>query len=147
LEEAEAALQQALAKDPKNAEVIANSAILTIISGKDPKELLSFVFLDLGEICHLLTSLLQCPDYGSARTSFPDRPPREERIIRQSSHEILGEGHSIIPHDKMKGVGGDRIYMMSFRSYKNGNYEAIVTPNYSNTVWIHSSILCLRRMP
>lgn len=43
LEEAEAALQQALAKDPKNAEVIANSAVLNIIAGKDAKELIRFV--------------------------------------------------------------------------------------------------------
>ncbi|TVY44438.1 Coatomer subunit epsilon [Lachnellula subtilissima] len=41
LEEAEAALQQALAKDPKSAEVIANSAVLNIIAGKDATELIS----------------------------------------------------------------------------------------------------------
>ncbi|TVY93932.1 Coatomer subunit epsilon [Lachnellula willkommii] len=41
LEEAEAALQQALAKDPKSAEVIANSVVLNIIAGKDATELIS----------------------------------------------------------------------------------------------------------
>ncbi|TVY56364.1 Coatomer subunit epsilon-1 [Lachnellula cervina] len=41
LEEAEAALQQALAKDPKSAEVIANSVVLNIIAGKDATELTS----------------------------------------------------------------------------------------------------------
>ena len=45
LEEAEAALQQALAKDPKSAEVIANSAVLNIIAGKDAKELIRFVHI------------------------------------------------------------------------------------------------------
>ena len=40
-EEAEAALQQALSKEPGNAEAIANSIILNIISGKDATELKS----------------------------------------------------------------------------------------------------------
>ncbi|KAG4417197.1 hypothetical protein IFR04_009646 [Cadophora malorum] len=39
LEEAEAALKQALAKDPKDTEAIANSIVLEIIAGKDPKQL------------------------------------------------------------------------------------------------------------
>jgi coatomer protein complex subunit epsilon len=39
LEEAEAALQQALSKDPQNADAIANSLVLNIIAGKDAKEL------------------------------------------------------------------------------------------------------------
>ncbi|RDW71530.1 hypothetical protein BP6252_08093 [Coleophoma cylindrospora] len=41
LEEAEAALQKAIEKDPKNAEAIVNTAVLTVISGKDPKDLIS----------------------------------------------------------------------------------------------------------
>jgi coatomer protein complex subunit epsilon len=41
LEEAEAALQQALAKDPKNAEGIVNSLVLNVISGKDATQLIS----------------------------------------------------------------------------------------------------------
>ena len=39
LEEAEAALQQALVKEPQNAEVIANIIVLKVIAGNDPKEL------------------------------------------------------------------------------------------------------------
>ncbi|KAH6712698.1 coatomer epsilon subunit-domain-containing protein [Leptodontidium sp. 2 PMI_412] len=39
LEEAEAALKQALAKDPKDTEAIANSIVLEIIAGKDTKQL------------------------------------------------------------------------------------------------------------
>ncbi|CZS88221.1 related to coatomer epsilon subunit [Rhynchosporium graminicola] len=39
LEEAEAALKQALAKDPKDTEAIANSIVLEIIAGKDAKQL------------------------------------------------------------------------------------------------------------
>lgn len=43
LEEAEAALQQALAKDPENAEIIANSIVLNVIAGKDASELIRYV--------------------------------------------------------------------------------------------------------
>jgi coatomer protein complex subunit epsilon len=39
LEEAEAALQQALTKDPKNADSLANSIVLNVIAGKDVNEL------------------------------------------------------------------------------------------------------------
>jgi len=41
LEEAEAALQQALEKEPQNADIIANMIVLNVIAGKDPKELTS----------------------------------------------------------------------------------------------------------
>ena len=44
LAEAEAALQQAREKDANNAEVLANAAVLAVISGKDPKEFLSCVY-------------------------------------------------------------------------------------------------------
>ena len=40
LEEAEAALQQALIKDPDNAESIANSIVLNVIGGKNADELI-----------------------------------------------------------------------------------------------------------
>lgn len=39
LPEAEAALQQAIEKDPKNPEAIANSIVLNVLSGKDTPEL------------------------------------------------------------------------------------------------------------
>ncbi|PMD15574.1 hypothetical protein NA56DRAFT_709705 [Hyaloscypha hepaticicola] len=39
LDEAEAALKQAFAKDPKNAEVISNSIVLNVIQGKDVAQL------------------------------------------------------------------------------------------------------------
>ncbi|KAI9888300.1 MAG: hypothetical protein M1814_000753 [Vezdaea aestivalis] len=39
LPEAEAALQQAIEESPENAETIANTIVLTVILGKDPKEL------------------------------------------------------------------------------------------------------------
>lgn len=39
LEEAEAALNQVLEKDPKNAEAIANAIVLNVVAGKDPKHL------------------------------------------------------------------------------------------------------------
>ena len=41
LPEAEAALQQAMQKDPKDVEAIANSIVLNVISGKDTSELKS----------------------------------------------------------------------------------------------------------
>jgi coatomer protein complex subunit epsilon len=44
LDEAEAALKQALAKDPKNAEVISNSIVLNVIQGKGAAQLKKFVF-------------------------------------------------------------------------------------------------------
>lgn len=38
LEESQAALEQALQKDPSSADAIANLLVLTVVSGKDPKE-------------------------------------------------------------------------------------------------------------
>lgn len=53
LEEAQAALEQALKKNPKHAETIANTLVLTIISGKDPKELTEYVTVYcIGLRCH-----------------------------------------------------------------------------------------------
>jgi Flp pilus assembly protein TadD len=45
LDEAEAALKQAIAKDPKNAEAISNSIVLNVIQGKDTAQLKRFVVL------------------------------------------------------------------------------------------------------
>lgn len=39
LPEAEAALQQALEKEPENVDAIANSIVLNVLSGKDSSEL------------------------------------------------------------------------------------------------------------
>jgi len=41
LEEAEAALQQALVKNPNNTEAIANMVVLSVLSGRDPQEFIS----------------------------------------------------------------------------------------------------------
>jgi len=43
LPEAEAALKQAVEKDPKNTEAIANSIVLNVLSGKDTSELTKYV--------------------------------------------------------------------------------------------------------
>jgi len=56
LEEAEAALQQALAKDPENAEIIANSIVLNVIAGKDASELTRYVLLPLSSQLGLFVS-------------------------------------------------------------------------------------------
>lgn len=42
-EEAQSALDQAMKKDPSNAEAIANSLVLQVIIGKDPQELIEYV--------------------------------------------------------------------------------------------------------
>ncbi len=55
LEEAEAALQQALAKDPKNEEVISNSIVLNVIQGKDAKQLKRFGLPQLPSTLNPLT--------------------------------------------------------------------------------------------
>jgi coatomer protein complex subunit epsilon len=43
LEEAEAALQQAITKEPEQADIIANSIVLNVIAGKDTAALKRFV--------------------------------------------------------------------------------------------------------
>lgn len=45
LPEAEAALQEAMKKAPKDVEVVANSIVLGVISGKDVGELDEYVFI------------------------------------------------------------------------------------------------------
>jgi coatomer protein complex subunit epsilon len=45
LDEAEAALKQAIAKESKNAEAISNSIVLNVIQGKDTAQLKRFVVL------------------------------------------------------------------------------------------------------
>jgi coatomer subunit epsilon len=47
LEEAEAALQQVLAKDPKSVDSLANSIVLNVIAGKDVGELTRYAILML----------------------------------------------------------------------------------------------------
>jgi coatomer subunit epsilon len=42
LEEAEAALQQALTKDPTHAECLANNIVLNVIAGKDVSEMIRY---------------------------------------------------------------------------------------------------------
>lgn len=56
LDEAEAALQQALAKEPKNAEAIANTIVLNAIAGKDVKQLKSYVACSIFNGIFVLTS-------------------------------------------------------------------------------------------
>ena len=46
LEESQAALEQAIQKDPQYVEAIANLLVLTVISGKDPKELTRYVCIN-----------------------------------------------------------------------------------------------------
>jgi coatomer protein complex subunit epsilon len=50
LEEAEAALQEALAKDPKNPEIIVNTIVLNVIAGKDAKDFIKYVSTYLGRM-------------------------------------------------------------------------------------------------
>jgi len=43
LDEAQAALEQALKKEPEYADAIANILVLSVVSGKDPKEYIEYV--------------------------------------------------------------------------------------------------------
>jgi Coatomer epsilon subunit len=66
LDEAEAALRQALSKEPKNAEVISNSIVLNAIQGKDVTQLKTFVSpiacdLDFTDNCCIVTCKAQHP--------------------------------------------------------------------------------------
>ncbi len=57
VEEAEAALKQVLAKDPENADAIANSLVLNVIAGKDSSELRKYAFPSCAiQVGNLLTS-------------------------------------------------------------------------------------------
>lgn len=47
LDEAEVALQQALAKDPKHAEALANAIVLSVLTGKDNNNQLRYSVLSL----------------------------------------------------------------------------------------------------
>jgi coatomer protein complex subunit epsilon len=69
LEEAEAALQQVLAKDPKSVDSLANSIVLNVIAGKDVSELTRYAILMLSSYVLVLTS------YHSTLTSTaPEHP-------------------------------------------------------------------------
>jgi coatomer protein complex subunit epsilon len=45
LDEAQAALEQALKKEPEYAEAVANMLVLSVLSGNDPKEYMEYVLL------------------------------------------------------------------------------------------------------
>lgn len=55
LEESQAALEQAMQKDPEYVEAIANTLVLTVVSGNDPKELTEYVWC-----FHFALSQLTC---------------------------------------------------------------------------------------
>jgi hypothetical protein len=79
LDEAEAALQQALAKEPKNAEAIANIIVLNAIAGKDVKQLKSYAVHSIFEeyfmlISHIVTCKALHPIMSSSPTS-KKKPP------------------------------------------------------------------------
>lgn len=68
-EEAQAALDQAMKKDPAYAEAIANALVLQVISGKDPKELIECV-PGLSPEPHQRVSL-RCPFFILYIYSYP----------------------------------------------------------------------------
>jgi coatomer protein complex subunit epsilon len=80
LEEAEAALQQALAKDPKNADAIANSIVLNVIGGKDAKDLTLYVYVLQSFHRALLITTQRPPELGS-KAPLPLRPTRKGIIV------------------------------------------------------------------
>jgi len=98
LEEAEAALQQALAKDPKNPDIIVNTIVLNVIAGKDAKDFIKYISKYFGSMEGDWANL-SWQDFEQYQTGapFPHGPRREESIIPQGGHEILCKGGSIIP--------------------------------------------------
>lgn len=66
LEEAQAALDQALEKDPANVEAIANTVVLTTVSGKDATELLEYVSHNFAIVYFRSTNSLQ--DFEEGRS-------------------------------------------------------------------------------
>lgn len=103
-EEAQAALDQAMKKDPEYAEAIANALVLQVVIGKNGNELTEYVIIV--ELCpHPPTRLFYCfllgistgsnhdfwvqvSEEGSPTTPIPDRPEREEQSVRHRSIEI-----------------------------------------------------------
>ena len=80
LEEAEAALQQALSKDATNADVIANLIVLNVINGKDAKELSTYDGPMV--LCRLtIANAIQNSSKHRPKAPLPYRPPRKERTV------------------------------------------------------------------
>jgi coatomer protein complex subunit epsilon len=70
LEEAEVALQQAVDKDPSNADAIANRIVVSILSGQDPTPLIAYAsHIHPLALTNILTSL---PSYRSLEQANPE---------------------------------------------------------------------------
>jgi tetratricopeptide (TPR) repeat protein len=79
LEEAEAALQQVLAKDPNNTDSLANTLVLNVIAGKDVSELIRYV--SQLSMYNARPNWYQHLFKNGPRAPLPPRPPRKERIV------------------------------------------------------------------
>ena len=80
LEEAEAALQQALSKDATNADVIANLIVLNVINGKDAKEHSTYDRPMI--LCRLtIANAIQISRKHRPKPPLPYRSPRKERTV------------------------------------------------------------------
>lgn len=125
LEEAEAALQQALAKDPESAEAIANSIVLNVVAGRDASELVRYVLRwKVRKALHGHANFIQYAGEYRTATCLPHRSAREERTLRQSSSKILSKSLSIIPVNKSAGVLGGQVFgrIHVVRYSKNGRF-------------------------
>jgi len=77
-EEAEAALEQALKKEPQFADAIANALVLGVITGKTSKAEESKRYYLPPQPGSTLLTPFQCPGDIGPSTSLPERPGREE---------------------------------------------------------------------
>ena len=71
-EEAQAALDQALKKEPGYAEAIANLLVLTVITGKDPKEFTRYDFLYSSHI--IVLGMLTVHLFSTLQKAAPQHP-------------------------------------------------------------------------
>lgn len=79
-EEAQAALEEAMKKEPGYAETIANLLVLSVVTGKDPKELTRYAPISICCREAMLTPG-QRPAKGGSPTSLPLGPGGEERAV------------------------------------------------------------------
>lgn len=90
LEEAQSALEQAIQKDPKNAEGIANLLVLNSISGNSTDELVEYVFTIA--VINFAANRFQITEEGESQPSTATRFGREEQSVRQGCGQVFCQG-------------------------------------------------------
>lgn len=126
LDEAEAALQQAAAKDPKQADLIANNIVLNIIAGKDTAELKRFVtfrtiLLHLLTFSHLVLCQVLLQIIITSKTS-KRRAHYSTRLQQNTLQRLQLE----IPRDDYNVAFIGMMGFTQFMSLKNGIFSQLV---------------------